>query len=107
MSVAQQRGMYGTLKQFDRDSHNTYDSAGKDAVKSYLDKVFAGLKVFRRIGQILQHIIDARHNALASEGNLIENVQIMCLCLLIRVCGPSDKFGGLNFDIQNIDELLS
>jgi hypothetical protein len=57
MSVAQQRGMHGTLKKFDGAEHKIYDTAGKDAVKSYLDKVFAD-KGLRTIENPDEHGID-------------------------------------------------
>lgn len=38
MSVAENRGMVGTLKKFDVYDHNQYDKLGRDSLKNFLNK---------------------------------------------------------------------
>jgi len=41
MTVANSRGMLGTLKKFDREEHKTYDQLGRDAMRKFIDKTLA------------------------------------------------------------------
>jgi hypothetical protein len=42
MSEAQKRGMMGVIKKFDRADHIQYDKLGRDSMREFINKMFAG-----------------------------------------------------------------
>jgi hypothetical protein len=57
MTVADSRGMLGTLKNFDHAEHSQYDHLGRDAMRKFIDKAFEG-KNLRTIDNPDKHGID-------------------------------------------------
>ena len=51
MSVEQNRGMMGSLKPFERNEHNTYDSKGKDALIKFLSEKLPKFKTIENPNQ--------------------------------------------------------